>query len=285
MEVPPKFKIKIISTFKDPLTRQIAESVRIDRRGVEILNSKSEYSRCRIPRLKINLDEWKKKEKPGRSGDTPLEVGSRLDTTPPGVPVKRALDGGDKPELGIKVTPTRDIAAEEERNRLEDEARRLEKKRRKGTSGGKNSKKRKLEKLTNWGEPTEEVKKDMFVIERVVECDKAIVKDDMRSVVEDEILKATTKTVSKTKMKISDEVRRTKFKYNTKGKLQKKEVTEIKRTHLNIFDWVKKKESVTIMKALETTDDEGRELVEILEREERLARMEKRRQTWETTFL
>ena len=86
LDEPPKFRIKIISTFKDPLTRQVAESIRIERRGAEILNSKSEYSRCKIPRLKIDLEEWKRKE--SRPADTPLEVGSRPDTTPPGVPVK-----------------------------------------------------------------------------------------------------------------------------------------------------------------------------------------------------
>ena len=47
----PLFRFKIISTFNDPLTRQLGESVRIDRRGTDILNSKSEYSRYRVPRL------------------------------------------------------------------------------------------------------------------------------------------------------------------------------------------------------------------------------------------
>ena len=42
MKEPPQFKFKIVSTFKDPLTRQLAESVRIERRGQSILNSKSE---------------------------------------------------------------------------------------------------------------------------------------------------------------------------------------------------------------------------------------------------
>ena len=48
------------------MTRQIAEAVRIDLRGENVLNSKSEYSRCRIPRLVIDQEDWrvfKKKEK------------------------------------------------------------------------------------------------------------------------------------------------------------------------------------------------------------------------------
>ena len=58
MTSPPTFKFKIISTFGDPLTRQIAESVRIERSGIEILNSRSEYSRCRVPRLRIDMEGW-----------------------------------------------------------------------------------------------------------------------------------------------------------------------------------------------------------------------------------
>ena len=63
MSTPPKFKFKIIQSFMDPLSRQLAEAVRIERRGLEILNSKSEFSRCRVPRLVINLEEWKTKSK------------------------------------------------------------------------------------------------------------------------------------------------------------------------------------------------------------------------------
>ena len=63
LEDPPKFHFKIVSTFKDPLTRQLAESVRIERRGVEILNSRSEYSRCRVPRLQIDQEAWKSRQK------------------------------------------------------------------------------------------------------------------------------------------------------------------------------------------------------------------------------
>ena len=63
---PPKFKLKVIGSFRDALTRQISESVRIDLRGGGALNSKNEYSRCRIPRLTIDMEGWKimkKKEK------------------------------------------------------------------------------------------------------------------------------------------------------------------------------------------------------------------------------
>ena len=58
LSAPPRFRFKLISSFKDALTRQITEAVRIERGGGEILNSKSEFNRCRIPRLRIDLEEW-----------------------------------------------------------------------------------------------------------------------------------------------------------------------------------------------------------------------------------
>ena len=49
--------MRVVKYCKTPLSRQIGEAVRIRRRGGEgsILNSKAEYSRCRIPRLVVEL--------------------------------------------------------------------------------------------------------------------------------------------------------------------------------------------------------------------------------------
>ena len=57
---PPNFRIEVVGSFQDALTRQVAEAVRIELRGENVLNSRSEYTRCRIPRLVIDQDEWKK---------------------------------------------------------------------------------------------------------------------------------------------------------------------------------------------------------------------------------
>ena len=59
--------MRVVKHYKTPLSRQIGEAVRIRRRGGEgsILNSKAEYSRCRIPRLVIeetDETEWDKLE-------------------------------------------------------------------------------------------------------------------------------------------------------------------------------------------------------------------------------
>ena len=55
---PPKFRFKIIQTFQDPLSRQLAEAMRIDLRGENVLNSRCEYSRCKVPRLTVDLEGW-----------------------------------------------------------------------------------------------------------------------------------------------------------------------------------------------------------------------------------
>ena len=60
---PPKFRFKIIQTFQDPLSRQLVEAVWIDLRGESVLNSRSEYSRCKEPRLTVDLDGWTNSKK------------------------------------------------------------------------------------------------------------------------------------------------------------------------------------------------------------------------------
>ena len=56
---PPEFVFKVISYHKTPLNRQIKEAIIIRRRGgtPEILNSHSEFNRCHIPRLVVEVEE------------------------------------------------------------------------------------------------------------------------------------------------------------------------------------------------------------------------------------
>ena len=64
-EEMPKFRFRIVKTFKDCLSRQVAESVRIDLRG-SVINSKTVYSRNRLPRLEVEKPEWKRAEEDRR---------------------------------------------------------------------------------------------------------------------------------------------------------------------------------------------------------------------------
>ena len=62
LEEEPRFIMRVVRSYRTALSRQIGEAVRIRRRGGEggILNSKAEYSRCRITRLV--LDDQKDEE-------------------------------------------------------------------------------------------------------------------------------------------------------------------------------------------------------------------------------
>ena len=84
----------------------MAKAVRIERRGLEILNSKSEFSRCRVPRLVINLEEWKTKSK---EKDTIVKKND----------AETATDAEDEDEALIRVLEN----TEKEIRRMEEEGR------------------------------------------------------------------------------------------------------------------------------------------------------------------
>ena len=61
----PCFIMRTVSFFKTALARQVGEAVRIRRRGGagSILNSKSEFDRCRIPRLVVEQEDEEETKK------------------------------------------------------------------------------------------------------------------------------------------------------------------------------------------------------------------------------
>ena len=54
----PHFRFQIVRLFRDCLSRQIAEAVRIEMREGAVLNSKAVFSRCKLPRLVVERLEW-----------------------------------------------------------------------------------------------------------------------------------------------------------------------------------------------------------------------------------
>ena len=56
-EGEPEMRFKIVGNYRTALSRQIAEAIRIRKRGTSVLNSKGEYDRCRIHRLTIGKEE------------------------------------------------------------------------------------------------------------------------------------------------------------------------------------------------------------------------------------
>ena len=75
---PPTFKFSIIQSFQDHMTRQLAEAVRIELRGAGVLNSKAEYNRSRVPRMRVFLEGWKKAKEQEVSIQTEEEQGREI---------------------------------------------------------------------------------------------------------------------------------------------------------------------------------------------------------------
>ena len=63
MASPPPFQFKILTRYKDALSRQIGEALKIFYSEDKILNSKSEYLDNCISRLSIEETPWEKKER------------------------------------------------------------------------------------------------------------------------------------------------------------------------------------------------------------------------------
>ena len=104
-------------------------------------------------------------------------------------------------------------------------------------------------------------------IERVVTETEKMLKDALdRSIMKDRRLEK--------KKEISEQVRKTKFVFNTRGRINKKESKKLQRTHKNIFDWVRKeKESMKEkdeFEEKESVEDEEPMEVETMEKEKRV---------------
>ena len=127
LQDPPKFIIRVVASFQDAMSSQLIEAVRIDLRGENVLNSKSEYSRCKVPKLVINRDEWShndglKKKKDAlvdnkKVEDDSLEMENAL------------LSGGAAWDIGTKGTA----------------------KKRRSANPESKAKKKKMENLVGWG--------------------------------------------------------------------------------------------------------------------------------------
>ena len=157
---------------------------------------------------------------------------------------------------------------------LEKEARRKDSKRKQDNQGHGKGKRRKLPRLEDWGEANVEAEDPVMAGWRG-EQKTTVVEQEA-----EEMLEKETETMIKRQRKIptkNKEIQKRKFKYNTTGKITKKEFSEIKRTHSNVFDWFKKQNE----KQIELENFEKRVEVEpmeipaetVVEKEERLERV------------
>ena len=174
---------------------------------------------------------------------------------------------------------------------IQKEIRRKDVKRKEGESIKPKPKRKKLGKLTNWGELCilDDIQEETAIVEvmrsstNFMVQDVRIVKD--RVVLETENIDMNVK-VRKKKAEISKEVQKKKFIFNTRGKLTKAEQKEIIRTHRGgVFDWFRKPERICELESAETIRDQEEVIAEVqvdgamgeVIREERLSRMERRK--------
>ena len=111
---------------------QLSEAVRIELRGEDILNSKTEFNGCKVPRLKIDLEGWRKERDMGKATTNPPE-GEMGDAD---------LTGMMELEFDQEIS----LADMENSARRDDTKRKAD-----GSEKVRKAKKRKLEKLVNWG--------------------------------------------------------------------------------------------------------------------------------------
>ena len=190
MKEPPRFKFRLIKSFKDPMSRQLAEAVRIELRGNDILNSKAEYNRSRVPRLRVDMEGWKK--------STEKEPAS--------------LQGGQ----GEEEYEATILETEKAKKRKPEEETEMKQKRK--------PKRIKMDKLEGWGE-NEEEQGDENLPEGWWET---VGKQDNNSMIEED--------TTPLKRKRDEEEG---FRFKKRGKLNKAEERELKRTCNSILDWVK----------------------------------------------
>ena len=76
---PPPFKFKVTQQFKDCMSRQVAEAIRIQHTKDNILNSKCEYLQNCITRLTVNEEVWERKERERREEETEKEEADNLE--------------------------------------------------------------------------------------------------------------------------------------------------------------------------------------------------------------
>ena len=104
---PPHFSMRVTGSYKTALARQVGEAVRIRRRGGEgaILNSRGEFNRSYIPRLRVEEGEPEGAEEARRKGKE--QTSKLLKEQDKEWERRRAEDLGAAALLGPTFSPTK----------------------------------------------------------------------------------------------------------------------------------------------------------------------------------
>ena len=156
----------------------------------------------------------------------------------------------------------------------------------------------KFPRLEGWGEFKEQEQDtdSIITIQDYVQTEILVKKADQEVSTDILIDQETNKLLSKSrklqerKVAISTEVQKKKFKFNTRGKLRKDEIMELKRTHKkNIFSWLtEEKAKVIEMDTFEEKENTMDREIQLevkemdLDREDRLHRVKKRQKEFMT---
>ena len=76
----PPFKIKVIGSYKDCLTRQVSEALKIHNSKDELLNSKNEYASNHLSRIVVDMDSVARKKQVQREEEEERQAARMLDS-------------------------------------------------------------------------------------------------------------------------------------------------------------------------------------------------------------
>ena len=238
------------------LTRQLSEAVRIELRGTDILNSKSEYSRCRVPRLTVDMEGWK-----SRNDKTATEIFQKDENITEQEMVLELLRAEAEDSLAERDQPKR---------KKED------------AKTGRKAKRRKLDLLVGWGEAKEGVDEVPATEIRLESKDwteetKTDGDKNMQSSLEGWIMKENVPERRVENEEIPEgrkqEIATPKTnKRRVRGKLDKKEIIAMKAKHTNIRTML-----AAHKHKVEHDEDIASDDLATLEREQRLERVRLRR--------
>jgi hypothetical protein len=75
----PPFQFKIIGSYRDCLSRQVSEALKIQNTGDEILNSKNEYASNCLARIVVDMDKFERKKMDRKEEEEEKLVARRLE--------------------------------------------------------------------------------------------------------------------------------------------------------------------------------------------------------------
>ena len=76
----PPFKIKVIGSYKDCLTRQVSEALKIHNSKDELLNSRNEYASNHLSRIVVDMDSVARKRQVQREEEEERQAARMLES-------------------------------------------------------------------------------------------------------------------------------------------------------------------------------------------------------------